>query len=103
VSETVTGVLGHEVPDNAPLMASGLDSLNAVELRNALESKLAAPLPPTLLFDYPTIDAVTGFVQEQVRGTHSSIHRHYWQVHSAQEGSFSAVGARTWCVPQQPY
>jgi len=40
------------------LKDAGLDSLMAVELRNALAKSLAQPLPATLLFDYPTLDAL---------------------------------------------
>ena len=37
----------------------GLDSLMAVELRNNLARATAQALPATLLFDYPTLDALT--------------------------------------------
>lgn len=40
VAAAVTGVVGHSVPIDAPLMGAGLDSLGAVELRNALEGRL---------------------------------------------------------------
>jgi hypothetical protein len=40
----------------------GLDSLMAVELRNVLTRSLGKSLPATLLFDYPSLDALTGFL-----------------------------------------
>ncbi len=39
--------------------AAGLDSLSSVELRTALEAAIGASLPVTLMFDYPTIDALS--------------------------------------------
>lgn len=41
-----------------PLKDIGLDSLMAVELRNAVMRSVGRPLPATLLFDYPTLDAL---------------------------------------------
>jgi acyl transferase domain-containing protein/NAD(P)-dependent dehydrogenase (short-subunit alcohol dehydrogenase family) len=43
----------------APLGDLGLDSLLAVELRNTMSAAVEQPLPATLLFDYPTVDAIT--------------------------------------------
>jgi acyl carrier protein len=62
VSEAVAGVIGADVAPDQPLMAAGLDSLGAVELRNALERKLAVALPPTLVFDYPSMEALSGYL-----------------------------------------
>ncbi|MFN7984381.1 MAG: SDR family NAD(P)-dependent oxidoreductase [Vicinamibacterales bacterium] len=42
----------------APLKQLGLDSLMAVELRNMLTRSIGKPLPVTVLFDYPTLDAL---------------------------------------------
>jgi NADPH:quinone reductase-like Zn-dependent oxidoreductase/NADP-dependent 3-hydroxy acid dehydrogenase YdfG len=50
------------IDPKVPLKAVGLDSLMAVELRNLLARSLEQPLPPTLLFDYPTVEALTAFL-----------------------------------------
>ena len=53
------------VPLNRPLQELGLDSLMAVELRNALAQRVGAPLPATLAFDYPTIEALTHWLLQK--------------------------------------
>jgi acyl transferase domain-containing protein/threonine dehydrogenase-like Zn-dependent dehydrogenase len=52
--------LGADAPidPKGALKDYGLDSLMAVELRNLLNREAPRPLPATLLFDYPTLDAL---------------------------------------------
>ena len=49
-----------------PLKEIGLDSLMAVELRNALNVQLESPLPATLLFDFPTLEALGRYLADEV-------------------------------------
>ena len=44
----------------------GLDSLMAVELRSRLQSSLGCSLRSTLLFDYPTIEALVDYLAKEV-------------------------------------
>ena len=62
VQEAVVAVVGHEVGDDEPLMAAGVDSLGAVELSSSLSQSLGAQLPGTLVFDYPTASALTTYL-----------------------------------------
>ena len=62
VEEAVEEVLGH-IPDPLqPLMESGLDSLGAVELTSALQERSGRSLSSTLLFDQPSISAITEYL-----------------------------------------
>jgi acyl carrier protein len=62
VTEQALNVLGlgaeTVLEPRAPLKDAGLDSLMAVELRNALTRSIGRSLPATLLFDYPSVDAL---------------------------------------------
>lgn len=69
IADTVGSVLGGSVNPDSPLMSEGLDSLGAVELKNSLEGNLGLPLPSTLMFDYPSVNAITEFVALQVSST----------------------------------
>ena len=58
VLKTVEELLGTNVPNDAPLMGAGLDSLSAVDLVQTLGQRLGTELEPTALFDYPTIGSL---------------------------------------------
>ena len=55
-------MLGSSVSRSQPLMEAGLDSLGAVELRNALGAAFSLELSPTVMLDYPTIAALAGHI-----------------------------------------
>ncbi len=70
IRRQVAEVLGNDpsnLPDpHRPLHELGFDSLAAVELCNALGRALNKHLPPTMLFDYPTLDALSAHLVEDV-------------------------------------
>ena len=52
------------VRDN--LLELGIDSFKAVEFKFFLESKLGLPISSSLIFDYPNLDVLAGFLLEQI-------------------------------------
>ncbi len=61
-----------EIDRREPLNALGLDSLMAVELRNSIGKLVGRVLPATLLFKYPTVEALTRYLVADVLGLASS-------------------------------
>lgn len=55
-----------EIDVDRPLPHYGLDSIDAVTLAGDLEDWLNIELPSTLLWDYPTVAAIAGFLEEQL-------------------------------------
>ena len=66
VRKTVEELLGTVLPNDAPLMGAGLDSLSAVDLVQTLGQRLGTELEPTALFDYPTIGSLSKYLDEQM-------------------------------------
>ncbi|MGI5186122.1 beta-ketoacyl synthase N-terminal-like domain-containing protein [Dactylosporangium sp. CA-152071] len=63
-----TGFNADELDARRPLLEMGLDSVMTVRIRGALERRLRIPLPATLFWDRPTIDAVASLLVEVISG-----------------------------------
>eukprot|EP01105_Mastigella_eilhardi_P026936 TRINITY_DN79_c0_g1_i2.p1 TRINITY_DN79_c0_g1~~TRINITY_DN79_c0_g1_i2.p1 ORF type:complete len:3211 (-),score=827.00 TRINITY_DN79_c0_g1_i2:42-9635(-) len=63
VTSVICSILNVEsVVADEPLTDAGMDSLMAVELRNALQPHVTVSLPATLAYDYPSIRAITDYL-----------------------------------------
>lgn len=56
----------YPIDPRQPFSELGLDSLMAVELRNALTNSVKAVLPATILFDYPTLETLVEYLGSEV-------------------------------------
>jgi phthiocerol/phenolphthiocerol synthesis type-I polyketide synthase B len=45
-----------------------MDSLMSVSLQRALSASLAQPLPPSVIFDYPSVEALADYVAALLPG-----------------------------------
>lgn len=59
------GIDSSELEPQQGFLDLGMDSLMAVELKNRLESTLSCSLPATLVFDYPTIEALVDYLLKE--------------------------------------
>lgn len=69
VSEQLAAILGATASAINPrqgFLQLGLDSLLSIELRNRLQTNLACTLPPTLVFNYPTVETLTHYLLDDV-------------------------------------
>jgi acyl carrier protein len=87
VKSELAGVLQRpvaELGDDVGFFDLGMDSLMAVEFRNALAARLGRKLPATVVMDSPDIDSMVEYVLTQVLGLESG--------KSAQQGRRGAAG-----------
>jgi acyl carrier protein len=72
LNEISVQILGEGIATDQPLMAAGLDSVGAVELKNAVSGAFGLELPSTVTFDYPTIDALAQYIASTSQSVTSS-------------------------------
>nr|AIT55262.1 GulE [Pyxidicoccus fallax] len=76
VREQLTGILkldSGDIPSKrTPLSELGMDSVGAVALSKALALTHEHRFPPTVLFEHPTIEALTGFLAEEFERLHAA-------------------------------
>lgn len=59
----------YEIDPRERLFDLGVDSLIAIELKNRLQIELGAPISSTLLFDYPTLEALVRYLLDDLLKT----------------------------------
>lgn len=66
---------GELPPADVPLTDLGLDSLMAVDLKNRLQRGVGHELSPTVVFDYPTVSAISGLLDTMLWAARDSFDR----------------------------
>ena len=70
IRELVAGILGFASSDKVDpkqgFFKMGMDSIMTVQLRTRLEMSLGCTLPPTLAFEYPTVEFLAKYLAETV-------------------------------------
>jgi acyl carrier protein len=76
VSDAVRHVLrlaaGEAIDPDLPISDLGMDSLLAIELRNVLSGLFECQCPSTLLFDHPTVRALTAYLGKEMKSPEPS-------------------------------
>ena len=60
-------IAAHTIDRHAPFVQFGLNSLEIIGFSGALEQWLGCSLSPTLLYDYPSIDALARYLEDVLR------------------------------------
>ena len=106
ISAAVQDIVGNSVSASEPLMAAGLDSLSSVELTNALQRKLGVQLPSTLVFDYPSVNAIAEFASSGLQPAATTVPdfgpSRALAVPSTDAGAVIAITAVTGRMPELP-
>jgi acyl-CoA synthetase (AMP-forming)/AMP-acid ligase II/acyl carrier protein len=71
LSGLAANLLGLDLDDiepDRPLQELGIDSVTAVEMVERVGRAVGQNIPGTLLFDYPTIEAISGFIVDELLG-----------------------------------
>jgi acyl transferase domain-containing protein len=63
---------GHVIDPTQGLFDLGMDSLTAVELRNRLQNRVGRTVAGTVVFDYPSVEALTTHLMQVVLGSESA-------------------------------
>ncbi|KAH7649774.1 type I fatty acid synthase, partial [Cryptosporidium bovis] len=66
IVEQIIGVQSSSLDIDTPFSELGMDSLSAIELRNALVSRFGIKVSSTALFDYPTIRSIMEYLTESL-------------------------------------
>ncbi|KAH8740489.1 type I fatty acid synthase, partial [Cryptosporidium ryanae] len=66
IVEQIIGVQSSSLDIDTPFSELGMDSLSAIELRNALVSRFGIKVSSTALFDYPTIRSIINYLTESL-------------------------------------
>merc|ERR1712113_10418 len=75
INDVANSLMGIEsLAGDTPLMDAGLNSLSMVEFRNELVKEFpGVDLPGALLFDYPTVNALTDFIATGLKSSGKSL------------------------------
>jgi 4-hydroxymandelate oxidase len=65
IQESLHAIGVSDVAPSQSLFEAGLDSLGALDLIERLQISLGADVPPSLLYEHPTIDALVKYFEEQ--------------------------------------
>ncbi len=85
IRSQIESIMGSVPADDELLSDLGMDSLMAVELRNALRAATHVELPVALVFDHPTIERLAEFLLEKLASASAAAK----SVHSGCETSFA--------------